>query len=58
MVEWKVSYQSGSKWPWAMTGFTSGGNLYAEFFFSSKPTKRQMLRTRKGRGDAVIKVYF
>lgn len=58
MVEWQLSYRPGYVYSWEMTGWTSGGNLYAEYLFVTKPTKRQMRRTRKGKGDAVINVYF
>ncbi|MCK7175996.1 hypothetical protein L8P05_18920 [Enterobacter cloacae] len=58
IIEWQLSYESGSVYPWVMTGWTSGGNLWAEYVFATKPTKRQMRRTRKGKGDAVINVYF
>lgn len=57
-VEWKLSYQSGSPHPWAITGYTDSGNVFAEYVFTVKPTKRQIRRTIKGKCDAVICVYF
>lgn len=58
MIEWQLSYTSGSVYPWAMTGWTSGGNLWAEYVYATKPTNRQMRRNRKGKGDVVFCVHF
>lgn len=58
MIEWQLSYRSGSVYPWAMTGWTSGGNLWAEYVYATKPTKRQIRRNRKGKGDVVFCVHF
>lgn len=58
MIEWQLSYRSGCVYPWSMTGMTSGGNLWAEYVYATKPTKRQMRRNRKGKGDVIICVHF
>lgn len=58
IIEWQLSYRSGCVYPWSMTGWTSGGNLWAEYVYATKPTKRQMRRNRKGKGDVIICVHF
>ncbi len=57
-IKWEICYQSGSPYPWGLVGLTEDGGLWVEYAFACKPTKRQMRRIKKGKGDAVVCVYF
>lgn len=58
-LHWATYYSERNPplWRWSHMGMTSGANLWAHYIFATRPTKRQLRRARKGKGEVRIQLH-